>query len=784
MVHHCSSDPSYRDYDIVAVAASAGGIAAMMRMFADLPSDFPVAVVVVQHIVPSHRSYLASILSRRIVLSVKEAEHGEQICPSTIYIAPPDHHLLVTARHTISLTQSELVHFVRPSADLLFESVAACYKERAIAVLLTGSGSDGAMGVTAIKKMGGTVIVQDSATAEFPGMPNAAIKTGKADLILSLDKIASTLIQLVTSKGHYMNESESDSIFQGLLDYLKHNRGFDFSGYKQQSLIRRVNKRLSVIGLTRFDEYVDYLEVHPEEFANLFNTLIINVTEFFRDQHAWSYLNKEILPHIIANKSDDEYIRIWSAGCASGEEAYSIAILLVQYLGIDVFRQRVKIYATDIDDDALATARQASYVFKDMETVSDEQRDSYFEHNSGMYIFRSDLRRSVIFGRHDLVLDAPISRLDLLICRNVLMYFNAETQARILSRFHFALKDTGYMFLGKAEMMLTHAKLFTPVELKHRIFQRNTHTDIRTQIRALTQMSETGNHLARNVQLRESAFQASPFAQVVIDTEGLLVLANEQARALLNLGLPDIGRPLHDLEASYRPVEVRSLIEQAYKEKRAIVVEGIKRHQPNGDIQYLNVQVVPLYENGGDSIGVCVNFVDVTPYNRLMNELQRSRHDVETAYEELQSTNEELETTNEELQSTIEELETTNEELQSTNEELETMNEELQSTNEEMHTVNEELEERTNELNKTNAFLESIFTGLRAGVVVLDTNLSILIWNHRAEDLWGLRRDEVEGQFFLNLDIGLPVQELKGMLRMLLDSEIDYHEMTLDSVFL
>ncbi len=268
-----------------------------------------------------------------------------------------------------------------------------------------------------------------------------------------------------------LSQKDMDS-FEALIDYLKRNRGLDFTGYKRQSLIRRVRRRMQVVNIASFSDYQNYLEVHPEEFIDLFSTILINVTSFFRDKEAWEFLAREVLPRILASKKDGDMIRIWSAGCASGEEVFTIAMLVIEALGEEEFKSRVKIFATDIDEAALAQARTAVYAPKDLEPVPPELRDKYFQISGGAYIFRPDLRRSIIFGRHDLVQDAPISHLDLLICRNTLMYFNTETQGKVLARFHFALKDTGYIFLGRAELLLTHASLFTPFNLKCRIFAK------------------------------------------------------------------------------------------------------------------------------------------------------------------------------------------------------------------------------------------------------------------------------------------------------------------------
>lgn len=581
-----------------------------------------------------------------------------------------------------------------------------------------------------------------------------------------------------------MPPSAPDPEFESLLIYLRQNRGFDFTGYKRSTLMRRVLKRIQSLDLATITDYVDHLEVYPEEFNYLFNTILINVTAFFRDPSAWAKLCMEVLPQLITQKGKTEPIRIWSAGCASGEEAYTLAIVMAELMGAEDFRQRVKIYATDVDEEALNEARQASYMARDIEDVPDAYREQYFESIGNRFIFRHDLRRSVIFGRHDLLQDAPISRLDLLVCRNTLMYFNSEAQSRVLTRFHFALNETGYLFLGKAEMLLTHTNLFSPIDLKCRIFTKIPAPNLRERLLVINPNGneESSSRLARLVRLRESAFDVAPVAQIVVDRQGIVLMLNQEARNLFGLTLRDLGRPFYELEVSYRPAELRSPIERAYAERNTVTLENVERHVSKESVQYCKIQIVPLQDSSNNLLGVNISFDDVTPYNLLQQDLNRSHQELETTTEELQSTNEELETTNEELQSTNEELETTNEELQSTNEELETMNEELQSTNEELQTINSELGERTTELHRSNTFLSSIIAGLQAGIVVVDTEFAILIWNHIVEDMWGLRSDEVVGHSLFSLDIGLPIEQLRSPIRAILSGQQDSAEQLLPAL--
>ena len=549
-----------------------------------------------------------------------------------------------------------------------------------------------------------------------------------------------------------------------LLLFLRDARSFDFTGYKRSSLARRIQKRMRDVQISDYMDYRDLLETSADEFRYLFNTILINVTGFFRDADTWSYLQTEILPELLADTNSEDEIRVWSAGCSSGEEAYSLAIVFAETLGVEEACERVKIYGTDVDEDALQTARSGVYPAKLLEPLTPQLREKYFERNGTKFVFRSDLRRRVIFGRHDITRDAPISRLDLLVCRNVLMYFNVETQSQIIDRFHFALREHAYLFLGKAEMLLSDSGRFDVSSMRRRVFKRRK-GGASPPHQAVPVRLETGTVEMRDVSrkrmLRDLVLDATPNPKIVIDADGTVVLVNSQARSHFALTAHDVGRPFRDLEVSYRPTELRSLIERANAERRTVRVSGVERRVGGDEIQYLDILIQPLWGLDGDLMGTAINFTDTTLLTRLQHELTTHREDLETAHEELQSTNEELETTNEELQSSIEELETTNEELQSTNEELETTNEELQSGNEELETMNEEMRTRSAELEEARTFLEGVLSSVAAGVVVLDGDMKVRSWNRGAEDLWGLRSDEVHEQPFFGLDIGLPTSQLR-----------------------
>ncbi len=565
-------------------------------------------------------------------------------------------------------------------------------------------------------------------------------------------------------------ETPTHDAFHSLLLFLRDHRGFDFTGYKEASLRRRINKRMHDVGVDGYAAYEEMLETHPDEFVYLFNTPLINVTSFFRDPEAWEYLADNVLPRLVAKRDGEWQVRAWSAGCATGEEAYSLAMLLAEAMGRDEFRARCKVYATDVDEDALAFARHAKYSRQAVEAVPADLRKKYFGEVEGAYVVSPELRRSVVFGRLDLVQDAPISRINLLACRNTLMYFNAETQARIATRFRFALEESGVLFLGRAEMLVSRSGLFAPLDLVHRVFVPADVPEVRRHLvgAVVAPPRRERRTMPQPLRLREAAFDASTDAQLVVDAQGRLAAANLLAREEFGIRPASIGRRFSDLEVSFRPVELRGPMAASLEQREMVLLEEVERRLPSGEMRYYDIRVIPLQLDDPAERGVALVFTDVTHHHDVKIALNRANQDLETAYEELQSTNEELETTNEELQST--------------NEELETMNEELQARNEELETMNEEMRERGTDLDSANAFLESLLRSIDRGVAVADSSLRVLLWNERAEDLWGLREEEVLGNSILTLDIGLPVEALAEPMR---NDVLHYgqdREVTLDAV--
>ena len=568
------------------------------------------------------------------------------------------------------------------------------------------------------------------------------------------------------------NTDNSDSDFTNLIRHIQESRGIDFRGYKRTSLERRIRRRMEEVGCDSFAAYHGFLEAHPQEFVDLLNTVLINVTSFFRDTDAWDVLRRDVVPRILERKGNGGQIRIWSVGCATGEEPYSLAMLLAELLGAAEFCRRVKIYATDLDDAALNTARHATYSPREVESVPQPLLERYFERTNNHYVFQRELRKCVIFGRHNVVSDAPISRIDLLTCRNLLIYLEADTQGVVLPRLHYALVNDGFLFLGKAETQLARSRMFEAVDLKSRIFSKVPQEWRRTPGGSLAIANDGGgSRVNQQVRLLESIVDSSSTGYLAVNAEGVLVFANAHARRLFDIEESDIGRPFHDLTISYRPTELRSRIEEVRNSGRMVRIDHQSFTRAGAEPMRLTIEVAPLFSRDGKPFATLLSFFDTSRIFLLQQEVEAAQESLETTIEELQSSNEELETTNEELQSTNEELETTNEELQSTNEELETMNEELRSTNEELEVANEEMRRQSEEVGEYRRYSESILRSIDVGIIVLDDNLIVQSWNRWSENIWGLRNEEVTGELFLDLDIGLPVQLLRRQLQDILKTQ-------------
>lgn len=574
-----------------------------------------------------------------------------------------------------------------------------------------------------------------------------------------------------------MTSSIAEAELSKLLEYLQQTRNYLPKLENRQHVTELCQQRMATVKSNSVNRYIDFLEVHPEEFTKLFDLLTGNKRKFFHDESLWDFFKTKLKPNIDLRDGKMQY-RCWSIGCGTGHEAYSLAIVLCETLGQEFFLERVKIFATDLSEQNLQHARQATFTNEELSSVSEEWKRKYFTPVGTNWVFRNDLRRALIFGKHNLLKDAAISRIDLVICRQVMIYENLENQRRLLSRLKFALKENGLLVLGSCESMPAQSG-FAEIDPINKVFGRITNRYIRT--------TQTGDAKDEDIQLEpkirlyDAAYDSSPIAQLILDNTGALAIANSRARLTFQLVTQDFGRPFQDLEVSYRPVELRSLIDKASRENRVVTASRVSRHSTSGKAQLFDVYVEPLRADDM-IIGFGIQFCDATESYELQDELGTVNQQLQTANEELQSAHEELETTNEELQSTNEELETTNEELQSTNEELETMNEELECTNAELQMANAEQQTLASVVEKTNSFLHSILSSMRSGVIVVDSNSRVLVWNDYCRDLWGLHEGEVVGQSLFDLDIGLPVDSLRNPLRSFMQLKKEYDEIKCEAV--
>jgi two-component system, chemotaxis family, CheB/CheR fusion protein len=590
--------------------------------------------------------------------------------------------------------------------------------------------------------------------------------------------------------GTLSQSDDHDEELEELLRFIRDSRGFDFTGYKRASIGRRVRRRANELGFESLSGYRDVLEADLDEFTALFNTILINLTGFFRDPAAWQYLEHDTLPEIITRHDGDEPIRLWSAGCATGEEPYSLAMIVANQLGIAETARRVKIYATDIDLDALAQARAAVYSEKTVHDVPEAFRATYFEpdvHGRG-WMVTPTLRRTVVFGRLDLTKDPPISRVDLVTCRNTLMYLTSETQGFVVPRLQYALGHDGFLFLGRAETVLRGgAGRFAAVSLRHRIFSALPITQKSAGPAPSEPIRRRPFDLGRLEPTLEEGLPTPPVAvpaesvvaELLVNPDGLLTGANDSARELFDIAPDDMSRPLGELRLAFEPLELVSHVRRALDQRVSHRVGMTHCQAPDGNGLELEVWVLPLFAKDEIVLGAAVTFADVRSTIQLQESYRHVHEELETAYEELQSTNEELVTSNEELQSSYEELETGNEELQSSNEELETTNEELRSSNEELEStylelkttsdaverLNETLVDANLELRRLSGLHRQVMDHFPSAVVVLNTQLLVEEWNLAAAELWGLDEEDVVGEPFFGLDVGLPLGALQEPVR-------------------
>jgi two-component system, chemotaxis family, CheB/CheR fusion protein len=729
----------------VGIGASAGGHEALEQIFTALPADSGLSFVVVMHLAPDGPSLLADLLRRHTTMQVLNIEDGMPLQPNTIHVPPPGKNLLVSEGR-LRLPRHEGEGRQHQPIDVFFDSLAGDLGPSAIAVVLSGFGSDGSKGVKKIKESGGIVLVQDPETATNPFMPQNAIATGAVDAVLSAKAIGERLAEIAEGKNWPSPQPNlvdtSDNDMWGLFAILKGRTGHDFSSYKRKTVSRRIERRMAINGVRDLRDYLPILDTNPEEARALSQELLIGVTSFFRDPQAFQLLQDKIIPTLFANRKTEEPLRIWHACCATGEEAYSVAMLILEHIEKKGVQAKVQVFATDLDETAVAKARAGLYTNDLLSEVSKERRNRFFTKTEGRWQVTKELREMIVFAHHNIIKDPPFSRLDFLVCRNFLIYLNPDIQKLLIPLFHQVLNPGGYLFLGSAETVGIHGDLFTPIDTMWKIFMRQggkNRANMLLPFSGPVRKLDNIEHAARSSEAQETATLAYAQkllleryipARIIINEKNEVVHFSRQAGEYL---LTPEGKPTKDIlkiaREELRPA-LRAAIYKAFTDQKEIVYRGIKVLAGSGATT-INLIVMPMKEPlpAGKRALVIVEAAspstvqgpcqtaggDDTSGNTLTHHLEEQ---LRVIGEQLQSTSEQLETSNERFLLANEELMTVNEELQSTNEEL-------QSTNEELVTVNSELQRKMEELNQSNSDLQNLFTSSEIATIFLNRQLLI-----------------------------------------------------------
>ena len=762
---------------VVAVGASAGGLEPISQFLAAMPVDAGLAVVVIQHLDPTSASMLPQLLARRSALNVSLAKDGIALQPNQVYIIPPAVFLSIeSGRLRFSPTQTG--KGARMPIDVFLHSLAADRGRHGIGIIMSGTGTDGADGLRALKETGGLVLVQDPNEAQHDGMPRYAMRTARPDYILPVRDMPTVLTRYVTHnyikarrQAPAMPEISTGTLSElsPLIEILKSSAGLDFSDYKTGTLQRRIERRMALNGVARWAEYVALFRGSPAEADALAKDLLINVTGFFRDPEAFAAL-AELMPELLSHHPPDQPLRIWVAGCSTGEEAYSLGILALEQIATAHLRLELQIFATDVDEDALQIARAGVYPESIQADVTPGRLRQFFLGENGQFRVAQELRKAVIFSRHDMLHDPPFSRLDLVSCRNVLIYLLPEAQRLLLTLQHFALRTAGVLFLGASESLGTAQVLFEPVNEKFRIFRRSHDGRL---ARMGFSLEERGRTAVVPGRLAPPGVRSQPSLQELVQRTMLetyapaAVVTNRQFAPLYFFGETDrylqivAGEPNQDLlsmaREGLRP-KLRDTIARALRGKRRIAAHGVWLKRENRTTA-VTIETQRLSNGQGDL--VLVSFIDEpqvlrndlrsragrqgdnTELAQLRQQLTDTRRELNRTILDLREANQELKVKNEEAMSL-------NEEFLSTNEELESSKEELQSLNEELTTVNTQLRQALEQQQQASTDLSNLLNSSSVATIFLDAQLCIKVFNPRMQELFSL----------IDSDVGRPLADL------------------------
>lgn len=768
----------YEELILVGLGASAGGFEALLKFIQNIEPSPKITYVITQHLDPKQPTLLGSLLEKYSKIPIIPIDDQSIPIANKIYYCPPNSDLIIQNGRFI-LVEPSLKPYPKPSINRFFKSLATEKQEKAIGIILSGTGSDGAEGIIAIKQHGGIALAENE-NAKYFSMPKAAIDTHAVDAVLPPELMAQGIIFAIEDRTYFDRHFDVLDNIDKVFRLLNQKSEIDFSDYKETTIQRRLERRILDTKSESVDEYITLLQQSPSEVMRLKKELLIIVTSLFRDPEAFHILENH-LTNLISEKLDT-YLRIWVAGCATGEEAYSLAIVIQELLLKLGLNKKVTIFATDVSEEAIDEARNKSFSNDEMGGISSELKNRYFTEKNDRFTPVKLIRDMIVFSKHDVIKDPPFLNLDLISCRNLLIYFNAELQQRVLSIFYYALRYQGIMFLGLSESIGALTNLFSILDNKYKIYRKSNDigaVDIEALAyfqkkefrRGSKKLRDEVNTLDINVSINSAV--ASFFAEngVVIDANGtILFFKGENSYISHPHGL--VTNDIYKQVSEFLRLDLRATISDAIKNEKVAVSKKI-RIIPTSDLRrYVIITVFPLTRNKLAESSFFVTFDELTETD---NDTLSAIHPAQ-AYEEydvnilenelaslkerLQITIEELETSNEELQSTNEELQSTNEELQSTNEELETSNEELQSTNEELHTVNDELEHKNHELAFVNEALNKVVEVMNTDVIILDSNLDLFLHTKGVERFFKINYGTKTNLSEIILNALLPIPDL------------------------
>ncbi|WP_372985627.1 chemotaxis protein CheB [Marinobacter sp.] len=770
---------------IVGIGASAGGLASLEDFFRNTPSDTGMAFLVVQHLDPTQKALLPELLKRYTEMPVYEAEQNMPVRANSIYVIPPNRELRVLD-DTLKLDQPAEPRGLRLPINVLFSSLASAQNEQAIAVVLSGMGSDGTLGLQAIKATGGLSVVQSPGSAQFDAMPKSAIAAGCADIVAPAGELPARILAYIRRVPEPKQGPEHDhhphtslTRLAPILHLLREQTGHDFSLYKPTSLNRRIERRMAIHRISDLADYTRFLTANNQEVQLLFRELLIGVTQFFRDPDTWNYLIEEGLPELLARQSPEHTLRAWVVGCSTGEEAYSLAIAFTEAL--ERARQDrdpdLQIFASDISPEAIAIARKGQYPLSIQDAVSETRLARFFTKHDNYYQIRPSIRDKVLFARHDVILDPPFTKLDLIACRNLLIYFDLTLQRRILPLFHYSLRPNGLLMLGSSETVgrLTH--MFAPLKPKMRLYRSKPYESIRHSeflLESFPPMStlpkeqsvssnqapppETINNLQSAAD--HVLLQVYAPAAVVLNADADIVYISGRTGKYLEPAAGKANWNIHAMARDGLREALYSALKRASVQPEPVELTGLLVQTGSGT-QAVDVTIQSFREPDALKGMTMVVFRDAParPASRRRKSAPAADSDyaaeIQRYQQEIESLRQQAKLSREELQASNEELQSTNEELQSANEELTTSKEEMQSMNEELQTINTELQTKLDDLALAQSDMQNVLNSIEIAVLFLDQDLNVRRYTERAAAIFSLRES----------DIGRPLSDLATSLR-------------------